>query len=139
MLGQMASANKTRETGASVDAFLAKVKPASKLKDCETLRKLMASASGEPARMWGPTIVGFGLRRYKYESGREGEICKVGFSPRAQALVLYGLWQGEPPSEKVTAALGKVKTGKGCLYIKSLADVDLKALEALIRRAAKAT
>src|SRR5215470_17332710 len=111
----MASANKTRETGASVDAFIAKVKPASKLEDCRTLRKLMASASGEPARMWGPSIVGFGVRRYKYESGREGEICKIGFSPRSQALVLYGVAGADGPAAKMTSALGKVKQGKGCL------------------------
>src|SRR5215813_9846294 len=135
----MANANKTKETGASVDAFIAKVKPASRIKDCETLRKLMASASGEPARMWGPGIVGFGVRRYKYESGREGEICKIGFSPRAQALVLYGVAGTESPAPKLTSSLGKVKLGKGCLYIKTLADVDLKGLEALIRRAVKAS
>ena len=134
----MASANKTKETVASVDAFLKEQKPASRVKDCQALRGLMESASGEPARMWGPGIVGFGVRRYRYDSGREGEICKIGFASRATALVLYGMWAGEPPSEKAAAALGKVKLGKGCLYIKTLADVDMKKLEAMIRRAAKA-
>lgn len=135
----MGKANKTRETHGSVDTFLTKVKPASKRQDCEALRDLMAAASGEPARMWGPSIVGFGVRHYKYESGREGEICKIGFSPRASALALYGLWAAQPPTDGVIAALGKVTMGKGCLYIKRLADVDVKKLEAHIRRAYRAT
>jgi Domain of unknown function (DU1801) len=134
---KMSQANKTRETRASVDAFLAKVKPLSRRQDCETLRAMMASASGEPARMWGPSIVGFGVRHYRYESGREGEICKVGFSPRARALVLYGV-AGPGTSERALAALGTVETGKGCLYINKLGDVDLERLTALIRRAVEA-
>ncbi len=125
--------NKTKETSASVDTFLGKVKPQVKQKDCATLRDMMARVSGESARMWGTSIVGFGVRRYKYESGREGEICKLGFSPRAQAISLYGV-AGEKDAAAV-AELGKATTGKGCLYIKSLADVDLKKLEALMRRA----
>lgn len=129
----MAKPNKTQETKASVDAFIAKVKPASKRQDCETLRDLMTRVSGAPARMWGPSIIGFGVRRYRYESGREGEICKIGFSPRAQALTLYGV--GVTEHGDAVASLGKVKTGKGCLYLKSLPDVDLKKLEALLRRA----
>jgi hypothetical protein len=97
----------------------------------------MARVSGEPARMWGPSIVGFGVRHYRYESGREGEICRIGFSPRAQALTLYGLdVAGQPDA---VAALGKVKTGKGCLYVKRITDVDLKKLEALLRRSLKAS
>lgn len=124
-------ANKTQETRASVDAFLAKIKPAAKRQDCQTLRELMARVSGQPARMWGPSIIGFGVRHYRYESGREGDICKIGFSPRAQALVLYGLDVADALS------LGKCKTGKGCLYIKTLADVDAKKLEAMIRRSLK--
>jgi hypothetical protein len=115
-----------------VDAFIAKVKPASKRQDCETLRDLIARATGEPARMWGPSIIGFGVRHYRYESGREGETCKIGFSPRAQALSLYGI--GGEEHKPAVAALGKVKTGKGCVYLKSLADVDLKELEKLVRR-----
>ena len=129
----MAKPNKTQETDASVDAFINKVKPAAKRESCETLRELMERVSGEPAKMWGSTIVGFGTRHYKYESGREGDICKIGFSPRAQALVVYGL--GVAENDKAIAALGKVKTGKGCVYLKSVADVDLKKLESLLRKA----
>jgi hypothetical protein len=125
-------ANKTQETAASVDAFIKRVKPAAKRESCETLRELMERVSGEPAKMWGSSIVGFGTHHYKYESGREGDICKVGFSPRAQALVIYGLGAGE--NEKAIAALGKVKTGKGCVYLKSVTDVDLKKLESLLRK-----
>jgi Domain of unknown function (DU1801) len=124
--------NKTQETAASVDKFLAKVKPAAKQADCRALCELMARVSGEPARMWGPSIVGFGTRHYRYESGREGDTLVIGFSPRAQALVLYGVG-GEARAEGV-AALGKVKMGKGCVYVKTLADLDLKKLEALIKR-----
>src|SRR5579863_2980614 len=100
----MAKPNKTQETNASVDAFIAKVKPAPRRQDCETLRELMARASGETARMWGASIIGFGVRRYRYESGREGETCKVGFSPRATAFALYGL--GIDENGEAIAALG---------------------------------
>jgi hypothetical protein len=129
----MAKPNKTKETAASVEAFLAKIKPAAKQKDCLALCDLMARVSGEPARMWGPSIVGFGQRHYRYESGREGDTFVVGFSPRAQALVLYGVGGEERAAD--AQALGKVKLGKGCVYLKTLADVDAKKLEALIKRA----
>lgn len=77
-----AKPNKTQESEASVEAFLARVEPEERRRDATALATLMARVSGEPARMWGPSIVGFGVRRYRYESGREGEICQVGFSPR---------------------------------------------------------
>jgi hypothetical protein len=83
--------------------------------------------------MWGPSIVGFGVHRYKYESGREGEICKIGFSPRKAALTLYGM--GIERNAAVLARLGKHSTGKGCLYIKKLADVDAGVLDELIAAA----
>lgn len=122
--------NKTRHTAVPVETFLAAVTPDVRRADAHVVCEMMARLSGEAARMWGPSIVGFGVRRYRYDSGREGETLKVGFSPRKPALVLYGLGaaQGE------VARLGKVVTGKGCIYIKRLADIDLAALEALIVR-----
>ena len=82
--------------------------------------------------MWGPSIVGFGVSRYKYESGREGEICRIGFSPRKEALVLYGMGvQGN----SLLDGLGKFTIGKGCLYIKKLSDVDGAALESVVTSA----
>ena len=122
--------NKTRPTAVSVDDFLAEVRPESRRADALALYEMMARLSGEPARMWGPSIVGFGVREYPYESGRAGEILKVGFSPRKPATVLYVAAQAE--SNPAVAALGKVKTGKGCIYIRSLADINLERLERLI-------
>jgi hypothetical protein len=93
------------------------------------VRALMERVSGEPAAMWGPSIVGFGSYHYKYESGREGDSCLIGFSPRAKELVFYGL--GVLRQAALLETLGKHTTGKGCLYIKRLADVDLTVLERL--------
>jgi len=83
--------------------------------------------------MWGPSIVGFGVNHYKYESGREGSICKIGFSPRKAALTLYGM--GIERNAGVVTRLGKHSTGKGCLYIKKLTDVDAGVLDELIAAA----
>jgi len=122
--------NKTQPTVVSVDDFLAGVTPETRREDALALRDMMARLSGEPARMWGPSIVGFGVRKYRYESGREGEILKIGFSPRKPATVLYVADQAE--NNPAVATLGKVKTGKGCVYVGSLADIDLQGLERLI-------
>jgi hypothetical protein len=121
--------NKTQQTAVSVDEFVAGITPDGRRADALTLIEIMARLSGEPARMWGPSIVGFGVRHYRYESGREGEILKIGFSPRKPATVLYGLGQAE---NDLVAALGKVTTGKGCVYVKNLAEIDLGRLETLI-------
>jgi hypothetical protein len=120
--------NKTKATTASVDAFLDAIPDPQRRADAGALRALMERASGEPAAMWGPSIVGFGRHHYKYESGREGDICRIGFSPRARELVLYGGFLRLP--ERL-ARLGKYRAGKGCLYIKRLADVDAGELEAM--------
>lgn len=122
--------NKTRPTAVSVDEFLAGLTPESRRADALALCEMMARLSGEPARMWGPSIVGFGVRKYRYESGREGEILKVGFSPRKPATVLYVASQAENNPE--VAALGTVRTGKACIYVRSLADIDMGRLERLI-------
>ena len=124
--------NKTQETTASVEAFLAGVEPEARRADCETLSALMARLSGEPARMWGPAIVGFGVRHYRYDSGREGDILRIGFSPRKTAISLYVT--GEAEGDPMIAALGKITHGKSCINVKRLADIDLAALEALINR-----
>jgi hypothetical protein len=92
---------------------------------------LMQSATGEKPKMWGPSIVGFGSYHYTYESGRAGDMPVAGFSPRKAATVLYGL-RGSSDAEALLAKLGKYTTGKGCIYVKKLADVDQKVLEALV-------
>jgi hypothetical protein len=123
--------NKTRETAASVDEFLDAVPDPGRREDAKAVRAMMERASGEPARMWGPSIVGFGRYRYRYDSGREGEMGRVGFSPRGRELVLY-IVDGFPRHSALVERLGKCWTGKSCLYIRRLADVDPSVLEALI-------
>ena len=124
--------NKTHATALSGQDFLAGVSPEPKRADASALCDLMSRLAGEPPKMWGPSIVGFGVNHYKYESGREGEICRIGFSPRKEALVLYGMGVQDNP---LLDGLGKYTIGKGCLYIKCLSDVDASALEAIIARA----
>ncbi len=124
--------NKTRATALSVADYLAGVDDGRRA-DAETMCAAMARVSGEPATMWGPSIVGFGVNHYKYESGREGSICKIGFSPRKAALTLYGM--GIERNAGIVARLGKHSTGKGCLYIRKLSDVDTGVLDELIAAA----
>jgi hypothetical protein len=136
--------NKTKPTAVSVTAFVAALSESAKRSDTKTLMALMRRASGEKPRLWGPSIIGFGTFHYRYESGREGDTVLVGFSPRKPAMVLYGV-TGFKGAEALLAKLGKYTTGKGCLYIKKLADVDHDVLEQLIagavaaRRASAAT
>ena len=119
--------NKTQPTPVDVDTFLASAPHSD---DARALAALMARVSGEEATMWGPAIVGFGTHHYRYDSGREGDICRIGFAPRKAELVLYGI-----PLTDALARLGKHKTGKSCLYIKRLSDVDTAVLEEMIREA----
>jgi hypothetical protein len=122
------SANKTSETKVDVSKFLEKVSDDTQRADAEVLIKLLKRLSGSPAKMWGPSIIGFGSYHYRYESGREGEMCRIGFSPRKGQTVLYAMGAvAEDPG--LAKRLGKCKTGKGCLYIKRLAEVDMKVLE----------
>lgn len=123
--------NKTQATDASVEAFLATVKPDQRREDGQTVCAMMARITREPPTMWGPSIIGFGSVHYRYESGREGDMCRIGFSPRKAQLVFY-LAPGLPERDALLAVLGKHSTGKGCLYVKTLADVDMAVLEALI-------
>jgi Domain of unknown function (DU1801) len=97
---------------------------------------MMNKATKAQPKMWGPSIVGFGDYRYKYESGREGDWFRAGFSPRKNALTLY-VMSGVPKHAELMSKLGKHKTGKGCLYIKQLAEVDMRVLEQLIERSVK--
>ena len=125
--------NKTKPTELSVSAFIEAITDETKRADAEVLVKLMQGASGEKPKMWGPSIIGFGSIHYKYESGREGDMPLVGFSPRKAASVLYGAI-GFDGAEKLLAKLGKHTTGKGCLYIKKLSDVDQKVLQTLVAK-----
>ena len=127
--------NKTKATTASVADFIAAVPDEAKRKDAKALVKMMQAATGEKPKMWGPSIVGFGTVHYVYESGREGDMPLLGFSPRKPALVIYGVAR---TAEAMLGKLGKHTTGKGCLYIKKLVDVDVKVLENMIAFAAKA-
>ena len=124
------SENKTRPTAVSVAEFLAGVEPEARRQDAEALCAIMGRLSRAPAVMWGPTIIGFGRREYRYESGREGAVPAAGFAPRKPALVLY-LGLG-PKREGFLSRLGRHATGKGCIYIKRLADVDGGVLEEMI-------
>jgi hypothetical protein len=125
--------NKTQATDASVDAFLAKVEPEQRRVDGRMLVDTMTRITGEPPVLWGPSIIGFGTEHYRYESGREGDMCQIGFSPRKAQLVLY-LVASMPGHDALLAKLGKHSTGKSCLYIRQLADVDMAVLEELIAR-----
>jgi hypothetical protein len=129
--------NKTKPTQVSVATFIDALTDEIKRAEAKALIKLMQSATGEKPKMWGPSIVGFGSHHYKYESGREGDMPLVGFSPRKAAAVLYGV-TGFGDSEALLAKLGKHTTGKGCVYIKKLSDVDRKVLEALIEKSVAA-
>lgn len=125
--------NKTKPTAASVSAFIGKISDATQQKDARALVKWMEELSGEKARLWGTAIIGVGSRHYKYDSGREGDMPVLSFSPRKSATVLYSL-MGAPGSEALLARLGKHTTGKGCVYINKLSDVDEKVLKTLMAK-----
>jgi hypothetical protein len=127
--------NKTQKTSASAEAFVGAIADPRVRADCETLLTLMQKASGAPPEMWGANMIGFGDYHYVYDSGREGDAALIGFAARKTALTLYmmgGSWD-----TGLLARLGKHTTGVGCLYIKKLADVDVKVLAALLKDAAK--
>lgn len=127
---------KTKKNEASVEDFLNFIEDEQKRKDAFEIAKMMEKATKQKPKMWGGSIVGFGEYHYKYASGHEGDMCKIGFSPRAQNLTLYLTeYIGENP---LIQKLGKCKTSKACLYIKKLADVDKNVLQELINEAAQA-
>ena len=128
--------NKTKATGASVTAFINSIEDRQKRADARKVAAMMRKATGKRAKLWGPSIVGYGTYHYKYASGREGDFLMTGFSPRKQALTVYVI-PGFEHFETLMNKLGKYKTGKSCLYIKRLSDVDEKILEQLINRSVK--
>jgi len=129
--------NKTKPTVASVSAFLNKVQDKELRNDCVALVKMMQAVSRKKPVMWGSSIIGFGTFHYVYESGREGDTVLIGFSPRKQNISIYMMCS----LDKVKAELprlGKYKTGKGCLYIRSLSDVNTAALRKVLTKGFKA-
>jgi hypothetical protein len=124
---------KTRKTGASVSEFIKSIVDDRQRKDSKTIARIMQRVTGAKPRMWGPSIIGFGSYHYKYASGREGDWPLTGFSPRKGNLTLY-IMDGFSGYKKLLARLGKHRTGKACLYIKKLDDVDLEVLEEMISR-----
>jgi len=123
---------KTKPTGESVTAFLDRVEDDRKREDAYAVMELMREVTGEEPQMWGDSIVGFGSYRYRYASGREGDWPLTGFSPRKQNLTLY-INSGFEEYDDLMQQLGKHKTGKSCLYIKRLSDLDLDVLRQLVR------
>ncbi|HPF91565.1 MAG TPA: DUF1801 domain-containing protein [Flavobacteriales bacterium] len=124
---------KTKANIASLDAFINKQPKEEVRDDCRTLLKLMGELAGEEACMWGPSIIGFGSYHYKYASGHEGDMCRIGFSPRKTNISIY-LLPGFDAMGDLLEELGKYNTGKSCLYVKRLADIDLVVLRKMAQR-----
>jgi hypothetical protein len=118
---------KTKPTAVSVEDFIAGVEDPKRREDARVVAALMAGVTGEPATMWGPSIIGFGRYHYRYDSGHEGDAPLAGFSPRKTNLVFY-MAAYDGAREGFLARLGKHKTGKGCVYVNRLADIDLDVL-----------
>ena len=125
---------KTKATEISVANYIAALPDAQRRAEVAAIDALFRRVTGCEPKMWGPSIIGYGSYHYKYESGREGTMCRAGFSPRKAALTLYAMGGPADLNEgaALLARLGKHTTGKGCLYIKKLADVDLDVLEQLV-------
>jgi hypothetical protein len=124
---------KTKPTNQDVHQFIKAVEDEKKRVDSFEILKLMQKVTGEKPVMWGPSIVGFGSYHYKYKTGQEGDWPLTGFSPRKQNLTLY-IMSGFKRYEELLSKLGKFKTGKSCLYIKKMEDINTKVLEELIRQ-----
>ena len=124
---------KTRKNDDSVEDFIAGIDDDRKREDAKTLLGIMEKVTGDKPHMWGPSIIGFGDQHYKYESGREGDWFKIGFSPRKQNLTLY-VTDYIPANDPLFDKLGKYSTGKSCIYIRRLEDVDTGILEKLVKR-----
>jgi hypothetical protein len=121
---------KTKPTEIPVADFIAAVENPVRRADAQVVCDLMARVTGKPATMWGPTIVGFGSYSYRYASGREGRICRIGFSPRKPHLVFY--IGNYPEQAEMLVRLGKYKRDGGCIYVPKLADIDMAVLEQLV-------
>jgi hypothetical protein len=124
---------KTQETEADVNAFIDAVENNTRREDAKTLLGLMGRVTGYLPKMWGPSIIGFGEYHYVYDSGREGDMLRHGFSPRKANMVLY-ISGGFKEDPTILDRLGKHKIGKSCLYINKLADIDLRVLEEILER-----
>jgi Domain of unknown function (DU1801) len=129
---------KTKPTSVNVEDHLSSKASADQLLDCMALMVLFKKLTQQPPKMWGSSIVGYGSYRYKYESGRTGEMCLTGFAVRGKELVVY-LVAESPKQQELLAKLGKHKMGKSCLYFKRLADLDMKVLELLISESVSET
>jgi hypothetical protein len=123
--------NKTRATDASVAGHIAAIAGDEQRRDCETLARLLRKVTKQEPKMWGPSIVGFGSYHYRYESGREGDMCLTGFAARGNELVVY-LLAGDPDQQALLKKLGRHRMGKSCLYIRRLSDIDTAVLEQLV-------
>ncbi|MCD4839405.1 DUF1801 domain-containing protein [Neobacillus sedimentimangrovi] len=123
---------KTKETNNSVIEFIENVESPKKREDAYKLLEIFKEATGYEAKMWGTSIIGFGSYHYKYESGHEGDAPLVGFSPRKAKISLY-LAPGEPKREELLKNFGKYTTGKACVYINKVADIDVNVLKELIK------
>ncbi|MGC4128137.1 MAG: DUF1801 domain-containing protein [Bergeyella sp.] len=132
------SQNKTLPTEFSVEDFIKNSAP-EKADDSFRLIEIMEHLSGEKAKMWGASIIGFGTYHYKYESGREGDMCRIGFSPRKDKFSLYVLDFEDEKQNQLVEKLGKIKMSKSCIYFKKLDDLNIEALEELIRLSLKNT
>jgi hypothetical protein len=127
---------KTKQNDQSVEAFLNSIPDERKRQDSFTILEVMKEATGEQPKMWGDSIIGFGNIHYRYASGREGDWFLSGFSPRKQNLTLY-IISGFEEYDQMMQKLGKHKTGKSCLYINRLADIDLPTLKELVRQSSE--
>ncbi|MEO8710692.1 MAG: DUF1801 domain-containing protein [Parafilimonas sp.] len=125
---------KTKQTEENVTKFLNTVEDETKRKDCFEIIEMMKQVTGLPPKMWGTAIIGFGSYHYKYESGHEGDMCIIGFSPRKQNITLY-IGISNENIQKLLPDLGKHRTGKGCLYINKLSDVNTDVLKKIIKTA----
>ncbi len=125
------SEQKTKATTASVDAYLEAIADPGRRDDCRALIAIMRRASGHEAAMWGTAIVGFGSYHYVYDSGHSGDACEVGFASRKDSIVVYCM-AAAPSRAAMLPRLGKHKGGKGCVYIKHMADIDTAVLEAIL-------
>lgn len=129
---------KTKQTKASVKDFLNQITDEERRKDCFAVAKMMEEITGEKPKMWGPSIVGFGVYHYKYASGHEGDWPITAFSPRKRDLTLY-IMPGFEPFGELMKQLGKHSTGKSCLYIKRLSDIHIPTLKKVIKESVKRT
>ena len=128
--------NKTQPHDASVEKYIDSIDNKGRAEDARVLLEMMTEITGEPARMWGSSIIGFGEYHYEYESGREGDHMLTGFAPRKANMVVY-IMPGFKPYQKLLDKLGKYKTGASCLYLGRLSGVDTKVLKRIVDRSVK--